>query len=494
MPPAYLPVFATDAFVSSDTAKQDKIEYILQNYIGIGGRTAEDLNAVLEYIGAPPPVDGHSRQREDYGGTYSEVFNRRTNEELRPQKMNIRSSDLPIRQGRRIVKIPPPLIKGHCDWNYRQGGRQETRVPYSLTGTLVLSANPTRFVRYRSVALPLPEGMQKPLESAPPPYRERSTNGDDNFFPLSGRLYARLKPDQWRAHLERYFRAIEETFDAEVDRVREQMAHHLVRFQPRLSENVKKYNIKVVETYFEWRCEEAVKMVADLAPFTKTFSSRQRREETYLAEPFSEDDRDMTVLNVDITRGERLKIYAKTDQRVRMEVVHQFHKGKHRFQFPRDHDEQGNVIRSSAHTFSTLEEVLQFLERAQRRAADVVNSFLRHVNNQSRIIPSQISAYRALLHVLRAIPNDFSTVQEVTSLLVNGNGLSPGGESPSLRNAIAALCRHGIIEMNERQSRYVITRNYRHAFKMLKEHANFSLLVKRAQGKLRGGSLFAGMD
>ena len=297
-----------------------------------------------------------------------------------------------------------------------------------------------------------------------------------NWFPLASDLYSRLTPNHWQQHLHRYFRGIEEACE-------EELARACVPLCVRLTRIRRKYNVTYVETFWEWVARDPIATVNDLIPFARTFTSRNRTERVYETVADTERIRDLTILRIETAPGELLKIYPKTNRRIRMEVQHIL-TGENRFQFPRERNASGHPERSSSHTFKSIEGMMGLFERLQKRAASVVNDFLRHVAEQAEVAPSAVSAFDALLGVLNAVSNDHLRALEVASLLIQGGGMTPGG-SQLHQQTIAALRHAGIIELNRTRTRYVLTADYRHPFQMLREHGSFPFLTQRGEERIQ---------
>ena len=475
MLPPYLPTFALDALVLPETGKQDKIELRIGKWTAYASNQ-EDVHGIYSRLGPPPPIyDQHGRRtrlRQNHGNAYGWIFNSiDTREWFWKRTVNIRKLPLDIEgeQAESPSVLPPPLFKGSCEWRTAPGEGEQI----FLTGTLDLILNPTRFVRHQSVLNNTPSGFQKRNETRLPPFQEWPLKpGDDNWFPLWGRLYSRLGPEQWRNHLHRYLRGVEDAFQVELERV-------CAAFTIPHERTERSYSVKSVESYWEWLSPDPLKIVEDLIPHARTFSSRFRGERVYNVDADNGESGDVRILRIEHAPGEWLKIYAKTNRRIRFEVIHTL-TGANRFQFPRELDAQGTVRRLSGHTFNSQAGVHRLFDRLRTRAATVVNAFLQHVAHQAQIVPSHISAYNALLNVVRAMPNDFPSAVTLTSLLIHSGGITPGGDDAKIQ-AIDALRALGVIEPSLNRKRYVPTAAYRHAFQMLRAHANFPILTARVR-------------
>ena len=470
--PQYLPLFSPHALVNPEEGKQDRIEINVGTWSADAANRAE-ADLILSRIGPPPQILRNGRRttlREDHGNAFGWIFNAANLSSWQQRrKMDVRASPHTIdAAGGEPRVIPPPLFSGSCEWEAEE---TENCEPVSLSATLKLTLNPTRFIRHHFVAREFAERLHK-TDLPAAPHNERAFDESDNWLPLFGRLYVSLTPEGWRERVSRYLRAVENGFDQELSRV---CAAHCIPCQ-RTQE--KAYNVKEVETYWEWLSPNPLMIVENLMPFLRTFSRRFRGERTYEAAE-SSNPAGARIIQIQTAPGEWLKIYAKTNLRIRIEVTHKLAGKRDKFQFPREPDEHGNIRRQTAHTFSSVIGFQGFLRKLQTRAAGKVNEFLEHVGRQSQIVPSQISAYHALFNMTRAIPNDYSTALCLLALLIHERGIPAGGDEAK-RRGIDALRAFGIIEPTGRRM-YAPTAAYRHAFQTLRTHASFTLLTTRVR-------------
>ena len=461
--PSSLPVFDLST-VSPETGRQDKVEISIGSWSIPVVHLEEDVFFILTRLGAPPPVNRNTRTREEHGEGYGWIFN--TVNPGRPKEkylVDVRKEPLSIVG--RSERVAAPLFSGKCDWSVRQN---EGDYPFVLKGRLHLEINPTRFLRHRPVAKPLPRGAQQHLSLPTPRDGEVCYDGNDNWFPILREIQRHITPEKWNGQLSRYLAAIEQSFQAELERVCAHERTPIIRFP--------EYSIGRTETYWEWLSLDPISMVKSLEPYLASFSGRFRGKRTYEAiESFQEGD--AVILRIQTAPGEWLKIYAKTNKRIRIEVQHKL-SGKNRFQFPRERNREGAIHRSSRHQFSSREEALRFFDRLRKRAAEIVNSFLKHISKRAEIVPSHISGHTALLHILDAIPKDYPGTVSLLSLLINFGSVSAYRNAPEhYRQVIESLRAKGILELVAKRRAYLVTEPYRYALEMLRKHSSFSLLT-----------------
>ena len=372
-----------------------------------------------------------------------------------------------VNQSGEMRVIPKPLFGGDCEWRVI-----EENDGTILTAKLNLKINPTRYVRHRQGPIALPDSLLERSPLSAPIIPEICFDGNDNWFPLSGRLFAAASPSRWRGHLSRYLSAIETGFTDELTRACSVLPGHVSCHAQRGASH---YNVTHVETYWEWLSDDPLKVVSDLWSLLRKYSARKRTVRLYKVEIEASDESDLFILQVEISPYETLKIYAKTTLRIRIEVSHLL-AGENSFRFPATCDGAGNQQRSTAHTFRSRPGVLNFLDRIRERGAGVVNEFLSHCAEHATIPLSHISAYHLLAAITNAVP-DFKTASSIASLLINRGTLAAHSESESYTTALAALAKKGVITRRPKRNLYHITKPYRQALRALHLHANFPLLL-----------------
>lgn len=482
LPPPYLPEFIPQSGITEEKGKQDKIEIEIEGFQAWGANT-DEIDAILNYLGAPPPVyqgNKRTRTRQNHGINYGWIFNtidtRKWNAE---RTVQIRKTPLKIEQSGKETPslIPPPLFSGFCKWTVEEDA-DKPLTPLKLTGKLVLSINPTRFLLHRPKDENLPKGILK-RNARPHSIDEASYDKEDNWLPISGTYRVTPTPEEWQEGLSRYLKKIVQSVGNELKRACSQVGNDC-------KIDALKFNVKKVETYWEFASEDSTGLVRDLEMHIRTFSRNYRGMRTYDTVN-SGIDGDMPILEIQTAIGEWLKIYAKTKRRIRIEVTHLL-TGDERFQFPREYASIGEAHRSNQHTFSSKAGVLSFLDRLRERAAKVVDKFLRHVAEQSRVISSPVSSDQALLDIAWALQNYRNAARPITSLLINNQCISMAQWPDAWQRAIDSLREKGIIRMVEDQKVYRIADRYRSAVAQLKKLGCFPVLEnKPAPPQANGG-------
>lgn len=472
--PPYLPDFIPENGISEEKGKQDKIEIEIEGFTAWGANT-DEIDSILTYMGLPPPVyDGNKRTRirQNHGDVYGWLFNTIDTGEWKTERtVEIRKTRLEIEPeqpgGEAPPPMQPPLFTGNCKWSVVEDAEQPP-TPWKMTGKLDLSINPTRFMLHRPKDESLPKGILK--RNVIRFGGEAPNDKNDNFLPLAGSFRVAPTPQEWQESVSRYLKKIVQSVGGELERVCE------YALNPRKI-NELTFNVKRVETYWEFAVEDPGSLLRDLEEHIRTFSSRYRGLRTYDTVN-SGIDWDKAFLEIQTATGEWLKIYAKTGRRIRIEVVHRL-TGEERFQFPRTYAIIGQAHRSNKHKFDSEEEVISFLERLRERAAMVVNEFLCHVAEQTRVISSPVSSGQALLDIAWALQPHREAAYPLIALLIHNQCISMASWPEAWQKALRSLRQKGIIEMIEDRKVYRITAHYRSALAQLKKLGCFPVLEKK---------------
>jgi len=364
------------------------------------------------------------------------------------------------------VSFAPPLFSGAWKLNYYTHNDDVER---AIQTRLELHLNPTRYVRYQDLLL-LPYETRHTQWPEPRIYADRreadigdesATDHNDNWLPQTRRWTAFTNPARWRLHLRRYLEGVTGEFERELDRVRSNTS----RFT--YLSNVQQYNLHMVEHYWEFASENPIVLVASLQPLLRSFSIRCCEATGFpVQDPVSGATYNSLSLKAKAGRGRRISIYSKTNQRIRIEVIHYFHRNN-------------RFVVGGGHT-GLWSELPEKLEQLAEDAAELVNRMFECFRNQSDVTPSHIPAYQLLLEIARHARH-FPTAITIASALIHLDRVAVEGASPNMQRALRNLKGANILEYQS--GAYVVTAPRRHALQTLSEHGNFSVLIARVRRK-----------
>ena len=371
------------------------------------------------------------------------------------------------------VNGSPPLFTG--DYSFAFGQEYDSTHPQLVHAKLRLSLNPTRFLRHQNSGNYIPP--RRDFASTTATFFEANAISETDEFALDGE-------DNWIPDLpafenlshpafsHRIVRDYIEGFLWEINLDATQAADSVpIGFRDDLSD--KRFNVRYVETYFEFAVPDMSPphMVSSLEPLLQSYNELGLTGKDWRfagPQPWSGLSR---VLIVKIRTGVLLRVYAKTNKRVRFEVVHDLTKAS----VPKLPTE--SIAEEARHTSPTLDGVYRILRRVRTDAAQIVNSIFEHMRNRAALPSTPKTSLRFLSDVLREVGDD-DDAELILWLLIERRGVT---SLPRLRSALKKLRRAGILRVRQRNRRreYVETEQYQHPLQMLRGHGAFPHLTTR---------------
>jgi hypothetical protein len=440
-----LPLWSFETPVDPIAAKQDRI-HIRYGHWTPDSASFEEIDALRELISSPPECTRSLPELYD-PNTVGIIF-------ARPQKsgsyrwpLKVRAEALEILDS----KVPPVFFSG-------AGMLRPSGIYFDCWLNLNL------YVRNQIIS-PMPDPAQPDAWADPNVFElkhphcingEFAHDGRRNWIPDDRRWAAFSSPQRYAIHRENCLRAVGQLFESELERAN--------RVGPRIGlERDEHASLFVVETYWDFSCDNPVRAVADLEkPFLSLFA---RERGVRFPKVDKKIDHNMLYLVGELANGVELRIYAKTNRRIRVEVIHSF--GRDRFELP------------GGHTTRKWDTVCEMIEKLAEDAARRVNEAFEHFAAQTRIIPSTISADQLLLKLGAAAGDLGETIKD---FLVQCGAIAAGKNPPDLVNALRCLCEKGVLEYRRNAGgagNYVPTEQYRSALK--EQRQRFSRAVDSVQ-------------
>jgi len=455
-----------DETVDPRSAKHDKITLVISHRVYDG--TVEDLDSFRHYLGAVP----QNYAADLAGESFSQLFNR----------PGVRQ-DFKIRESHQggAPLLPLPLFRGSYRLGHYRGQSDDVA---SVSSTLTLFLNPTRFLRHQDTAHYFPPRLNfthlSRTLSSPAFFGERSADtegeisldGRDNWLPDTGAFGYAHEGALWSRNMRNYLDGVLREIEADTSRAA------ALTVDWRESDQLRPYSLREVETYFEFRSTHPLKAVEELCPLLHSFNELTSSVVSYPVSFTELREKNSLVFTKQIRSGVSLRIYAKTNRRVRFEVIHDLGESGLRISTP----DSGKV--RERHTFPNLHGVYRLLGKLRYDAAEVVNDALTHLRNRASIPATNKTSIDLLFEMARAVGN-----RETAKTLIYGL-CSKGSISslPKYRVALSKLVRAGILETQQRNrhQEYVVTKAYRFPLQMLRLHGNVTHLTTR--NRTRGSS------
>jgi len=453
-----LPQFSFSHEVSAATAKQDRLHVTIGDWTITG--TTEGIDALRDRMGAPPQY-ARNGDAEAIMTIWGQLFKRPQQHGTSRPAVGVRSRTLQIGD----TLFYPPVFKGH--WSLKNYVSTSS-VSSSTLSRLKLYLNPTRYVRNQSpITMPdtapdssWPEPRLFVREHAPSVNGEVVLNNNDNWVPNTLRWAAFTNPIRWRRHLRAYLNAVVAIFESELQRA--SLVDGQTAVWHRSHQNI---NLHESETYWEFSSDNPTALVANIKPLLDSFTARHREATVYRQDCDPSISHNALSLSAEINPGRFIRIYAKTNRRVRVEVIHKFG------------GVRGYAI-AGGHTTDQWSHLPQMLECLAENAAELVNRMFAHFRNQRSLASSHIPSYQFLLELCHH-SRDLPTATTIATLLVHNGSIAAGGAGERMQRALQRLSGAGVLEYGPQTRVYTVTAPRRNALRMLQENGNFPLLTCR---------------
>lgn len=252
--------------------------------------------------------------------------------------------------------------------------------------------------------------------------RERSIDRDDNvLLTRAQRLYAGIAPRDY--HLSRYWRGVIDRLDSLFHQHTENLSLPLRR-HPR-------HNLLEAETYWEFLAQDPVAYVASIERHLVSIGLNSKSREYPYGDASRATDGNSITVRVRLTSGVWLRVYAKTDMRVRFEIEHDFRSAP------------GPLRALGGHTTTSDEQLITWVSAIRRDAAEKINAVLAQMHRTMPTGSMHYSLTQLMFRVASASPTLASVEYILTKLAMNGF-ISPTG-NPVLRNSAEILVKVGVL-------------------------------------------------
>lgn len=309
---------------------------------------------------------------------------------------------------------------------------------------LQLSINPTRFCVYQNIGLRKrnSSGMHAKLFAK----QNRISYGDE--YSLDGNDNVLLNSIAQTNGSEKYYYQLRQRYIAEIiNYVDEEIAEfnisdfHLIRFEPY-------YALRKIENYWDLSHENAVGAVKALE---QGFRSITNTSLIALYENLRIESADSCIgLRCELRSGERLKIYAKTNKKIRMEIEHIY---------------KNNEALTECRRYTTRREAdfFNMIAYSEEQATSIANQFLTVLRQQTEYsIFMQGRPIDFITMIYRTFGN-ISMAEDLISKITTTNGISRTESKKYPPTVFAQLRKQNIIKyLGRPHSRYAIHPRFMH--------------------------------
>ena len=447
-----------DEFLAAD-AVEDKIDLVIGKWKIIA--TDEAFFRFCHYFGSPKEGnEGEALKTKIWGHTFIPshgwFFGR-----PKRGKMYIRSKGLFYQK----TKIYQPVLCGGF-----LAFKREVDEKHCRTATLTLSLNLQRFIRHQ------PKEDESPPEGEFPKNcrlrhrkdkrsafgKEHSWDGSDNWIPNTSAWRKFTSPKKRELHLTRYIHAICKQVESDALRAIKfsETDYETVTFE----RESMTCNLRQVENAWEFESHDPVSDVADIGMDAIHYSKKEGKGDLYEFIAGSGREMNSPCIRVPLRAGVQLKIYAKTNCRLRIEIVSDDISNRltdlvKAAEVIIPQDPQRNL------DYGKLPHLILVLRLLKREAADCLNELMEDLRNSKRR-PKPKATLRFLTEVVGAIPvyltkeTRLSLARSMLDLLVHHKGIRPGNLSPDMLEAMGRLKESGVIEYDSTRQFYRPTLYY----------------------------------
>lgn len=460
--------FTTAERVSASEAIHDRIELkFIDCFVcdpDAGNHPTSSLEVFLNYLASPPALirdelrrHRNARQSETRhpttgAGAHGMIFTRAGGTRADFRKLDVRKSPSLLRDN--AGEIPRPLFAGRLRANVTS---LQSLISIRLTADLKL--NPTHYVRHslprgrrRQVLAPFADVFER--EESPDTGTEQSLDGRDNWIPLTeANAYPRTA-SEIAALRQQYFLSVHSRYAYEIE-----TAASRCRFEVQPIPLAYRGQLGVCESYWEFLHDEPIRLVeameSTVARFCRTVAAHR-----YIRE----NEENALMLRCTVRAGVILRIYAKTNRRIRIEIEHDL--------------SSCNIPVEGEITFQNLAGLEAGLGDLRRDAATIVNQFLEMFGQESGPLASQHSPMDLIWGVIRATNYDSFMAQRILKILCP-TGRIVARETDDFRPAVKQLKSWGILTNRRGTNVYAPAPPYRYAARFLRENGRLALFYGR---------------
>jgi len=235
--------------------------------------------------------------------------------------------------------------------------------------------------------------------------------------------------------------------------------------------------IESTESYWEFSSQNPIALIRDISGPLGDFC--RKYQTTFY--PFASDiqhcmEGNCPSLKLELGKGVFLRIYAKTGERIRWEIVHELKKNAD--VLGQKSGETGKITTSRA--AKSKERFLEMLHILGKDAASIINQALAHLEQKTDIEPSGINQF-ALVAKIGAVVRDPEIAVTVMEILRTRGSIDSKNIPKNLKDAVNALKKGGILQgANNKSKLYRICPEYQYALKGLMNYPDSLLSAPSA--------------
>lgn len=217
-----------------------------------------------------------------------------------------------------------------------------------------------------------------------------------------------------------------------------------------------------VETAFDFAAAEPTQLVRSLEPHLLSYRANNSGITQYPVPLTVDRIGNSLSVRLQIRTGVSLRVYAKTNRRVRFEIIHDEINVRELLG-----EQPLPITNPEARPSRPWSQVIQCFEALREKAANEMNELLQHLRRVSSVAPSHISPLSFLVAVADTL-RDRELAHTVVSILTNVRGIiCSRGTAPELLAAARTLTDAGLLKFSSEQRGYVPAPDYASAVALL---------------------------
>lgn len=421
--------------LSISNVRQDKVE------LSIGEWTVDaidsEMTGFLRYLG-----DREAHQRRNVHSAFQ------LDARIGQNESRVRVAVLSSKRGRGYREMAP-LFGGYL--NAKRISQSEGNDRYVLS--LKLSVNPTRFCVYQPTPYRTEVGGERQLPIQPVLFAtqdstsykgEESLDNNDNVI-LSPPARLNASNNFWERNFQRYLTGIVNYIDEEL------IAYLSQGFTVRNFEE--RYSLRYVENYWDIPCDDAVELVHRFLPSFSALANNSSLQ-FYPVNGVSIDQTSPS-LKGEFRNGEKLKIYAKTPQRIRVEVEHTPPKNP-------------SLMPERRYSTTDLSQLFFLFNSLSQDAHSLTDTFVRALWEHSSLANLTPSSGLHFIREFYSSVDDSQLANQLITLFSTQGGISSSSISNEWRDTLNDLCGLGLVERKGRPiNKYVVAPRFLRAIQGL---------------------------
>jgi hypothetical protein len=475
--------FSLDTQFLPEDAGEDKIDLDLGKWRVFGLTPGDDVVEEFKSYLSSPPEDEEDFAWESTAvpgapPLYGAFLCRLTGKENRKFSLRKQAVIHPTDSRR----IEPPLCSGSCRFRL-DSQRLPVTGEFIHSAKLYLSLNLQRFIRHQppqdNPKRPHTPRLQRRKDKRCLHGDEQSFDGQDNWLPDTPewRKYAT------KEHLPKYLELIGDQMGKELSRACEIIQKSVLQIDPEADweriawDREDSYSLSQVETLWEFPADNPIATVWELG--TKLMHLSKTGGKVAMHEMQAKEAGHIynsPCFSIPVAENVRLKLYAKTNKRIRFEIVHSELWNQRAALLK----EAGLKPETGGRSWDDIPHMLKAL---RQRAAKHMNNVMEHLQTVQTPGLKPKTLLELIATVFEAIPptifkqTRMDRIQTMLIWLCFHKGYRGGIKKGPYSDALKILAERGIIQFDHKRKFYVLTNAYKDAAAALSSIAGDPLLA-----------------